>query len=89
MSECLPCQKAKEALQKGINIVEGYTNLILNLNEEEANRRKLICLDCPFKKELVKVKDIQYYSCSLCNCPIDAKTRSSNESCANKDNPKW
>lgn len=80
---CTTCEQAKKALQKVGNIIEGYTNIIVrdNVIEAIANQRKDICLGCEFKSPLVKIGNIQYYSCSKCHCPIDAKTRSTGEVC--------
>lgn len=80
---CIPCQQAKNVLKKASNIVEGYTNLIIKDSEVEtlAATRKQICLACEFKKPLVKVNNIQYYSCSICSCPVDSATRSTGYSC--------
>lgn len=84
---CKSCQKARQALNKVVNIAQGYTNLAVsglvpNSDTEilACNRMK-ICEACPFKVKLVKIAGKQYYSCSKCSCPIDAKTRSTGESC--------
>lgn len=83
MGNCPPCEKAKLALQKASNIVEGYYNLVIkdNVVEELACKRISICLACEFKVPLVRVNEKWYFSCSKCNCPIDAKTRSTGERC--------
>lgn len=80
---CIPCQQAAKALKKATNIVEGYANLIVrdNVVEGIANDRKAICLGCPKKRPLVKINNTQYFSCDICRCPIDAKTRSTGETC--------
>ena len=80
---CIPCQKAAQAIKKAGNIVEGYKNLVItnNVVEELACKRLDICRGCTFTKPLVKVNNVQYYTCSFCSCPIDAKTRSTGEVC--------
>lgn len=89
---CLSCEKAKQALLKASNkvssIVEGYTNLIIPDTEIEvlASKRLEICSQCPSRLPLVKIKEKQYYICKECNCPLDAKTRSTGEQCNLK---KW
>lgn len=81
---CLQCQQAAKALK---DIANGYGNLVLSLvvdnNQVEklACNRMLICMECPFKNELVKVGNKQYYNCSKCGCPLDAATRSTGYSC--------
>jgi hypothetical protein len=84
---CLPCEKAKLGLQKLGNIVEGYTNLAISgivkesATEELAFNRLTICAPCTYKAPLVKVAGKQYYTCTECSCPIDAKVRSHGETC--------
>jgi hypothetical protein len=89
---CLPCEKAAAALlkagNKAANIAEGYKNLLVTNSEIEelASNRLKICSPCSSKLPLVKIKDKQYYICKECNCPLDAKTRSTGEQC---DLKKW
>lgn len=89
---CLSCEKAKQALinasKKAANIAEGYKNLLVSTSEieEMASKRMVICNPCPSKLPLVKIKNVQYFICKECNCPLDAKTRSTGEQC---DLKKW
>ncbi len=84
---CSACERAKQALNKASNIVEGYTNLAKSLIvsesdiEQLANKRIMICSTCINKNPLVKVGGSQYYMCSKCYCPLDAKVRSTGEQC--------
>lgn len=81
--DCIPCQKATNTLKKAVNIINGYKNLIVKDDkiEELSKSRMEYCNVCPNKNVMVKVGDIIYYSCELCNCPLIAKTRSENETC--------
>ena len=80
---CLPCQQASKIVRKASNIAEGYTNLVFKSNviEELAEQRLIHCIACPKAIPLVKIGKKQYYQCSICTCPVDAKTRSTGETC--------
>lgn len=83
---CSSCNKT--VIQKITNIVKGNVSLVLQ--DEKGNElsalRKPICLACPFKANLIKVNQIQYYYCPFCDCPIDTKVRVENEFCPKE---KW
>jgi predicted molibdopterin-dependent oxidoreductase YjgC len=53
-------------------IYEGWKNLVLDLNKEEAEKRAKVCAACTFNA---------LNTCKVCLCPIPAKTRSSHETC--------
>ncbi len=59
-------------------IAEGYFyNLIQNdVVNEEAERRLSICNACPSKSALVGIE-----VCSICDCPLFAKTKSPTSEC--------
>ena len=82
-----------KALGNPKQVLEGWVNLarleLGNLPEdqvEEVVRRRLICSQCPFMSENAK-KISQYKSsreeshCTLCSCPIAAKTASLSSVC--------
>jgi hypothetical protein len=59
-------------------IVEGWKNVIIHDDEVEkiASTRKAICDTCPNK-----VIQLGMECCSLCHCPLVAKTRSLDSVC--------
>jgi len=84
---CLPCQQAKNLLNKSHNIVQGYSNLLFKSEEVEkmAKARYDVCLACPKKQPLIVINGVQHYICTLCTCPIDAKVRAPDEVCPKGD----
>lgn len=80
---CKACQAASNAVKKINNIVEGNYNLLVKNEEVEsiALERKKICVQCPFKVNLIIINKVQYYKCVKCSCPIESKIRATNESC--------
>lgn len=83
---CKSCEQARNLLNRGGNIFEGWSNLLVTNPEVEliAKQRLEICLACPFKVKLIAIAGTQLYACSKCTgvpCPIDAKVRSLNEVC--------
>lgn len=80
---CIPCQQAKALINKGHNIIQGYSNLVFKNEEVEkvAKARYDVCLACPNKKPLIVINNVQHYICEICTCPIDAKVRALDEVC--------
>lgn len=79
---CTSC-KNKNPIKKLKNIIEGNKNLLFKNNEVEkiAEARLIECYKCPFKANLIIINGVQYYRCTICQCPIESKTRATNESC--------
>lgn len=79
---------------KPMNIIDGWKNLFLNLNEELAEERAQHCTSCEFAKmgswnKIIKdehLVQIQGLTCGKCGCPLSAKLRSKKEVCPIK---KW
>lgn len=82
MADCKTCGK-KSLAQATLNIVRGYSKLLIKDADAEvlSQKRMEICSTCPLKRNLIKVGDKQYYYCGDCSCPLDAKTRVSEETC--------
>lgn len=80
---CTACEKKKSLAKKLANIVEGhYRVLVPSENAEElATFREPICNGCEFKVALLKVGKQQRYKCGICDCPVRAKVRVSDEQC--------
>lgn len=53
-------------------IINGWSNLLINGNEEQSKQRAKICAKCPHN-----VMNI----CTICTCPLPAKTRSEYDNC--------
>ncbi len=59
-------------------IYQGWKNVIFKdpIVEEEAKKRAEICASCPHASK--------HLTCSLCGCPLIAKTRSPKSQCPDK-----
>ena len=64
-------------------IIEGWKNTLIpnNVSESLSNERMATCNPCSERKMILGVE-----VCGLCNCPLVAKTRASENSCGLK---KW
>lgn len=65
------------------DILQGWTNFVLNLKTKEAKEKADICFDCEHKRysnfEIIKdnkIKEISGFICDACICPLSAKLRS-------------
>lgn len=71
------------------NIVNGWANYIVEdpVVEQVAARRAKICSQCKHAVKMkitindIKITDVNGLKCNLCNCPLSAKTRSSDDHC--------
>ena len=79
---------------KMMNIIDGWRNLLLGLENDLAKERSEHCTRCDHAKmgtyeKLIgesKIIEIQGMKCEKCGCPLSAKLRSKNETCPIK---KW
>lgn len=78
----MACTSCNKIVNKVISIGTGYKNILISNEQLEpiAKEREVICNNCEFIKEFIKIGNTTVYSCSLCSCPIKAKTRS-NDKC--------
>lgn len=69
-------------------IVKGNVKALLGLNSDIAKQRKAICRT----PEVIKgakyntCKNLKFGMCTLCGCPINSKTRETDQECPRK---KW
>ncbi len=78
---CTTCNK--NPFQQAKAIVSGTLNYIFDSPEIEAIAlpRLTICKECPFARELIKVKSKSIMQCTQCKCLIELKTRYADEVC--------
>ncbi len=78
MSNCKPCDKAKELATKGLNIVEAWANVIIYNPEveERALERLKVCNNCTSRDLILMIDNKGIYKCGECNCPLIALVRS-------------
>lgn len=83
---CTSCGK-RNLLTKAINIVEGYTNLLIPDADIElmALCRLRDCYQCEHRKLLLTLGSKEIFACGKCDsiikCPIEAKARVEREIC--------
>ena len=73
------------------NFIQGWTNFVLNLENDSAKEKAKICLECDYLKkgkiEIIKdneIKEISGFICGKCKCPLPAKLRSNSKCPLNK-----
>lgn len=69
-------------LEGNVNLLKAALNIADYNIEALAEKRIKICKVCPYVSRF-KIR------CTICTCPIEAKTRVLTEQCADKENRRW
>lgn len=87
------------SLSKLSEIVTGWRNYAIEnpVAEREAKRRSKICSGCEYavKSGILililkdRIKEINGYSCEICDCPFSSFLRSPESKCKHPNNNKW
>ncbi len=71
----------KKYLKNLRQIVEGYSNLIMNYERDIAFERSKICAECPLFENGFCSKNKEFNGIKGCSCLISAKSRCLNCTC--------